>query len=59
MHKPDIEIYEYVLQKMDFLSDETILIDDSLINLESASKFGLNTYLVKKGNLPLIFDLFY
>ena len=39
--KPEAEIYEYLLNKYGMIADETIFIDDTDINLNAASKFGI------------------
>ena len=39
--KPEAEIYEYLLNKYGLMADETIFIDDTDINLNAASKFGI------------------
>ncbi len=44
--KPDIEIFELVLNENNLNPAETLFIDDSPQNIESAKKLGLNTYLM-------------
>jgi putative hydrolase of the HAD superfamily len=44
MRKPDKEIYEYVCQKMNYLPEETIFVDDGIRNIEGAELSNLKTY---------------
>ena len=44
MRKPDLEIFEYVIKDNDLDPAETMFIDDSLQNIESALKLGLRAY---------------
>jgi putative hydrolase of the HAD superfamily len=44
MRKPDVEIFELVINENDLLPNETLFIDDSLQHLESAKKLGIQTY---------------
>lgn len=55
--KPDPEIYHYVMEVKQFKYGETILIDDSLLNIESARKIELQTQLIENYNLSKIIDL--
>lgn len=48
MRKPDAEIYKLVLNEQKLNKEETIFIDDSIQNIEGASKVGLKTYFLKK-----------
>jgi putative hydrolase of the HAD superfamily len=41
MVKPEAEIYEYLLNQYGLIADETIFIDDTDINLNAASMFGI------------------
>ena len=41
MVKPEEEIYEYLLNKYGLIVNETIFIDDTDINLNAASRFGI------------------
>jgi HAD superfamily hydrolase (TIGR01509 family) len=42
MVKPDRNIFEYILDKMDATPEETIFIDDSPLNVEGAKAVGIN-----------------
>ncbi len=44
MRKPDVEIYQFVLQENDLKGDETLFIDDTLKHVEGARKAGLQAY---------------
>ena len=48
MRKPDKEIFHYVLYQNNLLANETLFIDDTLENIESAKEIGINTYLLKE-----------
>lgn len=41
MRKPNLEIYQYVLTDAGIEGEETLFIDDSVINIEAAEKAGL------------------
>jgi putative hydrolase of the HAD superfamily len=45
MRKPDVEIYDYTLKKIDSDAENCIFIDDSIINLEGAKAIGMRTFL--------------
>lgn len=50
MSKPSCDIYKKVLEYHDVKPDETIFFDDSQLNIEAASKIGIQSYLVNKEN---------
>lgn len=41
MRKPDANIFEYVLKNEGWKADETLLLDDTIENLETASSLGI------------------
>jgi len=41
--KPDIEIYQYLLNEHRLIADETVFIDDTDVNLVAASTLGIKT----------------
>jgi len=45
MRKPEKEIYEYVINKMNVKFEECIFIDDKEVNLVTARKLGMKTIL--------------
>ncbi len=45
MLKPDREIFEAILAQADIKAEESLFIDDSAINVESALSMGFRTYL--------------
>jgi len=58
MSKPDVKIYEYVIDKHSLCAAETLFIDDSIINTEGAKKAGLLTHhLSGKETIHDIFSL--
>ena len=42
--KPDVEIFEYILNKYDLKREDCLFVDDTLINIEGAQKAGIQTY---------------
>ncbi|MFA6949737.1 MAG: HAD family phosphatase [Lentimicrobiaceae bacterium] len=44
MIKPDPEIFSFVLTDGELNPSETFFIDDTLVNVEAASRFGIRTY---------------
>jgi glucose-1-phosphatase len=46
--KPDIEAFEYVIKQSNVEAEETVFIDDTLPNIESAAKAGLQTIYITK-----------
>ncbi len=56
MRKPDLEIFEKVLQENDLIATETLFVDDSLQHIDGAKKAGIQTLYVEKGEM--IVDLF-
>jgi len=46
--KPDLDIYEYVLENSGFLAEETLFIDDLETNIEAAQTVDMNTYWISK-----------
>lgn len=45
LRKPDVEIYEYVLQKLKSSPDQAVFFDDSVENIKAATQLGIQTYL--------------
>ncbi|MBK6365325.1 MAG: HAD family phosphatase [Saprospiraceae bacterium] len=43
-HKPSNDIYQYVLDDAGLSAEETLFIDDSLINVQSAAGLGIHVY---------------
>ncbi|MFC2175720.1 HAD family hydrolase [Bacteroidota bacterium] len=58
MRKPEVRIFEYVLEAQKFKTEETLFIDDSPQHIEGAKKTGLNTYHLKATEGETILDLF-
>ena len=44
MLKPDPEIYLYTAQKLGFVPEETLFVDDNLHNVEAAAAVGMESY---------------
>lgn len=43
-HKPDAKIFEKVLHDASILPEETLFIDDALINVQAAARLGIHGY---------------
>jgi len=50
MRKPDREIYEFVLKKLNVEPEECVFIDNELENVEGAKKAGMKTILFENAN---------
>ena len=48
--KPDIRIFEAVLENSSLVPEETLFVDDSPVNLEAAQKLGIKTALMLQEN---------
>ena len=48
MRKPDRDIYEHVISDSQLIPEETLFIDDSPLNIETADSMGIQTYCLKK-----------
>lgn len=49
MRKPDIQIFEFVLQKHNLTAKETLFIDDTIENTQAASTLNLKTWHLNVG----------
>jgi len=49
MRKPNADVYEFVLQDSGLKAAETLLIDDTHINIVAATALGLHTHFLKQG----------
>lgn len=47
--KPDVSIFETVIEKCGLVPEETVFLDDSQRNLNAAAQLGFNTILVSPG----------
>jgi putative hydrolase of the HAD superfamily len=45
--KPNADSYEFVINDAGILPEETLFIDDTLMNIEAARKLGFHTHLLK------------
>ena len=48
LSKPDVEVYEFIINQNDLKPKKTLFIDDREDNIEAARKAGLQTYLLQK-----------
>ena len=46
LRKPGKDIYEYVLKNSQLIPQETLFLDDSVPNIESAGELGIKTFLI-------------
>ncbi|WP_162555781.1 HAD family hydrolase [Reichenbachiella versicolor] len=53
LRKPDIEIYEKIIEISDINPNRAIFLDDKLENLKGAEKAGLNTFHIPNPNKTL------
>lgn len=51
--KPDVKAFEYVLQDAQLVPNETLFIDDALINVEGARAAGMQAYHLEPGKTVL------
>lgn len=56
MAKPDIEIYQHVIENNKLVPHQTLFLDDNIENLEGAKKAGIQTFHIQYPDL--IFSLF-
>ncbi len=57
MHKPNTDIYHYVIRQENIIPEKTLFIDDRADNIEGAQKAGLKTYHLKNGEImTALFD---
>ncbi|MFA6569839.1 MAG: HAD family phosphatase [Bacteroidota bacterium] len=50
MRKPDENIYINLLNKLKYQPSETLFVDDTIDNIETAAELGIHTYLVSEDN---------
>jgi len=55
--KPKTDIFNFVLKDGMLKPNETLFIDDSLVNIEAAKKLEINTFHLKDNNLEDLFKL--
>lgn len=48
--KPEAKIFEYAVEKLGIVPEETLFLDDSQRNLDAAAALGFKTLLVSPGN---------
>ena len=57
LRKPDLEIFEYIINKENLNPDKTVFIDDSIQHIEAAVQLGIQTYhLGKNEDILNLFD---
>ena len=57
LRKPDIEIFQYVLEENNLMPKETLFIDDSSLHVEGAKRAGIIALLLKEDETILdVFD---
>ena len=53
MRKPDVESFLYIIKENNLQPEETLFVDDALINIEGANKTGLIGYFLEPGKTIL------
>lgn len=54
LRKPNAEIYQFVLEQNDLKPEETLFIDDTQENTDSAAKLGIKTWHLQVGKEDII-----
>jgi putative hydrolase of the HAD superfamily len=49
MRKPELESYRYIIKENNLQPEETLFIDDALINIKGANEVGLKGYFLEPG----------
>lgn len=49
MRKPNTDVYQYVIQDAQLIPEETLFIDDTYINIDTAKNLRFQTHLLIKG----------
>ena len=57
LRKPDLEIYDYVLQNDNLIAEETLFIDDTILNTAAAASMNIKTWHLEPGK-EQVTDLF-
>ena len=57
MRKPEPRIFEFIIKEHNLLPKNTLFVDDTLQNIESAEKLGLQVWHLQKGEEDVI-DIF-
>lgn len=58
LRKPDVAIFEMVLNENNLIAEETLFVDDTASNFPEAEKLGVKTYHVKPGVAITDMELF-
>jgi HAD superfamily hydrolase (TIGR01509 family) len=56
MRKPDVESFLFIIKENNLIPEETLFVDDALINIEGANKAGLKGYFLEPGKTILDID---
>jgi putative hydrolase of the HAD superfamily len=54
MRKPDVEIYNFVINENNLIPEKTLFVDDNFDNIEGAKKTGLQVWHLLKGKEEVI-----
>ena len=54
MRKPDVEIYNFVINENNLIPEKTLFVDDNFDNIEGAKKTGLQVWHLLKGKEDVI-----
>lgn len=56
MRKPEIESFQHILKENQLIGEETLFVDDALINVEGAEKAGLKGLFLRPGTTIMDFQ---
>ena len=51
--KPDAEFYQFILKSEGFTPEQAVFTDDFAVNIDSARKLGMTTFLYTRDNKAL------
>lgn len=57
IRKPDVEVFNFILNDSSLKAEETLFMDDAISNIESAQKAGIQTFHVQDYNIYDVFEL--
>jgi HAD superfamily hydrolase (TIGR01509 family) len=56
IRKPDLEVFNFILDDSNLKAEETLFADDAISNIKSAQKIGLHTFHVENYNTTSILE---
>ena len=58
LRKPDVRIYQEVLEKENLVPEETLFVDDMMTNIEAAQSIGIKGHFLDLENGETVLDVF-